>query len=179
MCTTNSYTGRTNCNCPACKIRDEHPSILQEIFAELDYLLGAHTTGRRLTDSDKDSYRAQAIRGRNKILEWKKKCKELKKQGNPCEVHHVIPLQYAHLFKGKNPNRKENVLLLSRTAHDKIHANLAKALAKASNNKERKGILEKFRKNTMAQQRYADAKVPSGYSDSILREILQEANLSD
>ena len=147
-----------------------NPSLL-EMMLELE--LPLKHGGTKLTTGQKDALRAQARRGRDGITQWKKRCAYLKRIGQDCHIHHAIPLQYIHLFKGRNPNRTTNVLLVSTKQHQKIHAALRKVLENA---KDKKKALEKFRNYLL--KTYTEARVPRNYKDKILREILQELQLT-
>ena len=36
------------------------------------------------------------------------------------EIHHIIPLEYSHLFPGVNPNRMGNLAGMSRPSHQRV-----------------------------------------------------------
>jgi hypothetical protein len=164
------------CNCHKCAKRLRTYSLLEEILAETPELPDK-LTGVRLTSGNKDSFRSQAQRGRDKIAEWVKRCEKLKAEGKDCHIHHVIPLQYIHLFKGRNPNRRDNVLLLADDQHKTIHAKLRALLKGAQNNIKRKRILENFRKGIMTNKYYASARIPSSNPMTTLKELFRELNL--
>ena len=163
------------CSCTSCQLQKKNPTLLEEIIHELE--LPEKFRGKKLITPEKDALRAQARRGREKIVRWKKICAQLQAQGKDCHIHHIVPLQYIHLFKGKNPNSTSNVLLLSEQQHQRIHAELRKRLKNAKTNEERKKILDDFRAYVLKANYYKSGKVPPGYGNTILKEILQEFNL--
>lgn len=152
------------------------PSLMQELLMET-LELPEKLDGTKLTQGNKNAFRAQAQRGRDKIAAWRNRCTQLKAQGKDCHIHHIIPLQYIHLFKGRNPNKRNNVLLLSDEQHKKIHTALRNWLNKATTIEQKKKRLETFRKWILASKNYSNAKVPPSFKGPVLKELFREANI--
>jgi hypothetical protein len=165
-----------HCTCRQCATNGNDPTILEELLTEA-FELPQQLDGTKLSGGNKDAFRSQAQRGRDKISKWRIRCAKLRAQGKDCHIHHIIPLQYIHLFKGRNPNRTDNVVLVSDEQHKNIHAKLRFLIKKARNNEERKKILEAFRKGVLRNRYYANAKVPDSFKQPLLKELFKETNL--
>ena len=170
---------------------DKEIPLIQEILMELE--LPKKYDGTKLTRGEKRSLRDQATRGRDKIPEWVARCKEIERRtGKRCEVDHAIPLQYTHLFK-QNPNKGNNLLLLTQQQHSKIHKQLNAALLEAKKNVfkkhaeryapikrdldiERRKVLVRFKK--LLLEKHGNAAVPKHLKNQVIKEILHELELS-
>jgi|GEM_PF-4308248 len=170
---------------------DKEIPLIQEILMELE--LPKKYDGTKLTKGEKKSLRHQATRGREKIPEWIARCKEIQKRtGRRCQIHHLIPLQHTHLFR-QNPNKGNNLLLLTQRQHANIHKLLNAALEEAKNkvlqkhaaryapiqkdlDVERRKVLIRFKRLLLTKHK--NAAVPSQLKTRIIKEILQELELS-
>lgn len=88
------------------------------------------------TNTEKRAFRAQMKTGRDRAStgKWYEDCK---KKNGKCELHHIIPLQYTHLFQKNlkpsstskhHPNHVNNLVLVGQKPHDQIHAIVNKHL---------------------------------------------------
>ncbi|WP_198679196.1 eCIS core domain-containing protein [Thermomonospora amylolytica] len=80
--------------------------------------IGKHVKeGRKLTPDLKDRLREDAR------AQWRIATKGIGPQpGEDWQVHHVIPLEFSHLFPEMNPNNPANLVLMKRHAHNQWHA---------------------------------------------------------
>lgn len=136
-----------------------------------------------LNAGKKAALRSQARRGRNRISGWANKCKLKNERDRTCncgcEIHHVVPLQFAHHFK-EHSNSNDNIVLLSRNEHLKMHSELTRALAGLTEGTQQwKNALENFKRKIQNDPKYADAIVPLSFrrTSSVLKEIMAELNL--
>ncbi|RQO32137.1 hypothetical protein DBR32_00550 [Taibaiella sp. KBW10] len=91
---------------------------------------------KEFTTIEKRAFRGQMKTGRDRTStgSWYEDCK---KKNGKCELHHIIPLQYTHLFKKNlnpqsnskhHPNHVNNLVLVGQKPHDQIHAIVNKHL---------------------------------------------------
>lgn len=84
-----------------------------------------------LSQAEKRAFRSQMKTGRDRSTtgDWYEQCK--KNNNGKCELHHIIPLQYTHLFKKNialsshskhHPNHVKNLVLVGQKPHDHIHS---------------------------------------------------------
>jgi len=89
------------------------PKYQQEIISSKVYI----GQGNKLTQAMKDAYRYEAT---NVLM--KSKMEVARKAGIQVNsVHHIRPLEYAHLFPGMDPNAMSNLAGVSSQVHSQIN----------------------------------------------------------
>jgi DNA-binding protein Fis len=70
-------------------------------------------SGARLTPTEKNELRQEA--------RWRFEQATGKPIPAGQQVHHVIPLEFAHLFRGDDPNDLKNLVLMTEVEHQRLH----------------------------------------------------------
>lgn len=131
---------QTNCTCAQSNTATGIQALqseLETIYHNLEYQVrpmsvwDLNLLESELNQAEKRAFRAQMKTGRDRTTTgtWYEQCK--KNNNGKCELHHIIPLQYTHLFKKKvalnsnskhHPNHVNNLVLVGQKPHDQIHA---------------------------------------------------------
>jgi hypothetical protein len=94
--------------------RDPSPIEAAPLTAEQRASIDRHLrSGGRLTTHEKNDLRGDA--------RWKYEQAAGKPTPAGQQVHHVIPLEFAHLFRGDDPNDPKNLVLMTEVEHQRLH----------------------------------------------------------
>jgi RHS repeat-associated protein len=88
----------------------EPATVLAAAFGIMDFLPAGEFITKPLGKSAKKLYRAAAVNIWDSLSKVKRTIED--------QVHHRIPLEWAHLFPDRNPNRIANLQLIERKIHE-------------------------------------------------------------